>query len=215
MSFYMFDDLCEIRTMCERDPNAQYVSKWSEGIAIGRKNGEPDRCPLCGKPISLLKWLPPREIGLTNTRFPDRIDCWLNERLVVSERFVKCYFEEGLTGITLFEPLCVVKVSHNRRNEMPPKYYTANIPYSSIIRIDKKATLTHGVPRGQCDLCNPMGLNASNPPDKLCLDTSSWDGTSIVYVYSVGVVMSQEFHDFVSKNHLTNFPFKPVESRPV
>ena len=214
MSFYIFDNLCE---KGKKYPEFQLVPAWCEASRVGAQDGNADKCPLCGKPISGLKWLPPKKLKLTNTMFPDRLYWILPEDLVVSEKFRRAYMESGLSGIDYFEELEVVEVCNNYEKLPLPGYFSAHIPYSTLIRLDTKGTLTYGRPGDQCDLCNPMGLNRSDGYyiEKLCLDTSSWDGTSIVNVYSVGVVMSQEFFDFVSENHFTNFPFKPVESRPI
>lgn len=205
MMFYLFDD--ETKYYDPAKGNRQYRRKWSEGYQVDDHRGDCERCPECGKAISLLQWIEPRKIRLTSGKYPDRLSHWLHEKLVVSERFVECYQAEGLTGITAFQPIEIVKAAGKNAN--PPKYFRAEIAYTKKVRVDPEKTILSGSKSESlyCALCNPFGSTCS-ALHKLVLnldDTSDDKLYDIFQVYSIGVVMSQKFYDCVKKYDLTNF----------
>lgn len=161
----------------------------------------------------MLKWLEPRKIRLSNTKYPDRLTSWLSEPLVASQKFIDIYSIEGLTGINLFEPIEVVKVAHKTKNSAdPPMYFRAQIDYTQSVRVDAGKTRIHGQESGwSCELCNPWGCTVDHI-ETLVLDTTNWDGIDIFRVYAIGrVVVSQRFHDAIQKYGLTNFNLVTVE----
>jgi len=212
VNFYKFDDLSSVEEQYKTHPNKQYANKWCDAWAVDRINGTAEKCPLCGRPVSVREWLEPRKMRLTNTRYPDRLSNWLSEPLVVSERFKELFLKEALRGISSFNPIEVVKVSHSPMKSSFPKYYQARIDYSTEISVDASATLIQGQPYdGSCSLCNPFGSTVDKI-NRLVLDVSGWTGSDILRVYGIGVVMSQGFFDFVEKHQFTNFPMVLVET---
>lgn len=215
MNFYIIDDMKEMKEFRARpnwDPNAQYKGTWCDAWSVDRKNGTYEKCPLCGRPVSMLKWEEPRKMRLSNTRYPDRLSSWLTEPLVVSERFMNAYWQEKLSGVLSFSEIEVVKVSHRKASSSkPPRYFLADLCFSKSIRINLDQTMIHGQKHDwSCALCNPFGSTCDSL-ERLVLDTDQWDGVDIFQVYAVGVVCSQRFYDFIDKHGFTNFNLVQIE----
>lgn len=100
-----------------------FVLKPEEGIRFGTKwayaddlppinLGTSKKCPVCGKGVSGLEWLPPRRIKLSRYK-----STWWGDfvwgagfLLLVSAHFKQIYEQENLQGITNFsEPVEVLK----------------------------------------------------------------------------------------------------------
>jgi len=211
MSFYISDDLTEVATLVKENPNARYFGKWCDALAVDELIGDSEKCPVCNRHVSMLKWLEPRKIKLSNTRYPDRLKSWLPQSFVISERSKEAYEQEGLTGIKLFTPVEVVKVSRMKKDSPASfNYFSAEIAYTSNVRVDVANSEIIGQNDDwQCALCNPFG-STRDQIIKISLDASNWQGEDIFKVYSLGVVYSQKFYDLVQKHNLTNFNLVPV-----
>lgn len=208
MNFYTF-----AREKLTQSPNEQYKGKWCDAWAVDDKYGTYEKCPLCGRPVSMLKWEEPRRIRLTNTKYSDRLSDWLNEPLVVSERFKKAYIDADLTGIRSFSRIDVVKVAHKKLwDPDPPNYYLADLGFSHTVNIDTDSTIIHGQQTDWiCPVCNPFGTTYDSI-ERLALNTSCWDGIDIFRVYTCGfVICSEKFYEFVKLNRFTNFHLVPVD----
>jgi len=208
----MADDLKYDVERAKKHPDAQYVWQWCDAIPVDQVIGDCEKCPLCNGPISMLRWMEPRKMRLSNSKYPDRLTAWLSEPMVVSERVKDAYEQEGLTGIREFIPVEVVKVSRMTKNSpKTPKYFSAEIDRTTYVRID----VTKSVIIGQkydwsCELCNPRGATCDKIV-KLSLNALEWKGEDVFKVFSVGVVVSQRFYDFVEKHNFTNFNLVSVE----
>lgn len=212
MSFFLTDDLKGDLSIAKKSPSKQYVGDWCDAWEVDRVSGDCDYCPVCGRPVSMLKWLKPRKMRLTNTKYPDRLTAWLSEPLVISERCISVFEEAEISGIKRFDPIEVVKVAHMTKNSSkPPSYFCAEIDYAMCVRVDPdKSTIIGQKTDWCCELCNPWGSTVDHI-EKLVLDTVHWDGTDIFRVYSLGVVVSQRFLDVVLKNNMTNFNLVSVD----
>lgn len=220
MDFYIIDDMKETRELQTRpdwNPNAQYKGTWCDAWSVDRKNSTYEKCPLCGRPVSMLKWEEPRKMRLSNTRYPDRLSSWLTEPLVVSERFMNAYRQEKLSGILSFSEIEVVKVSHRKAtSSKPPRYFLADLCFSKSVRINLGQTVIHGQKHNwSCALCNPFGSTCDSV-ERIVLNTDQWEGTDIFQVYAIGTICSQRFYDFIDNHGFTNFNLVPIEeySRP-
>jgi rubrerythrin len=211
LQFYVSDDLKDDLEQYKKDPNAQYVWKWCDAWEVDRVNGDSEKCPVCGRHVSMLRWLEPRKLRLTSTKYPDRLTAWLSD-MVVSERFKNAYEQEGLTGIREFTPVEVVKVARMKVNSPnPPKYFCAEVDYTRNVRVDVKKSKIKGQKTDwKCPLCNPWG-STRDKILKLVLNTSDWQGEDIFKVYSFRVVVSQRFYDVIQRYDFTNFNMVPVE----
>lgn len=213
MRFYIADDLKQDLEQAKKYPNAQYIGEWCDAIPVDEVNGDYERCPLCNRPISMMKWLEPRKMRLTNSKFPDRLTTWLPEPMVISEKFKTAYEQEGLKGIKNFIPIEIVKISRMTENcAKIPKYFSAEIDYTTNIRIDvAKSEIIGQKYDWSCELCNPFGTTYDKII-KLSLNKSKWKGEDVFKVFSLGVVVSQNFFDFVKNHNFTNFNLVPIAS---
>lgn len=208
MKFYISNDV----TKGNANPSTQHVEKWCDAWEVDRTNGDCERCPICGRPISMLKWLEPRKIRLTSSKYPDRLTSWLTEPMVIAGKVKKAYEQEGLTGIREFIPVSVTKVANIKNNSpKPPDYFCAEIDFTMNVWVDvDKSDVLGQEYDWSCALCNPWGTTIYRI-NKLVLDTSEWKGEDIFKVFLLGTVVSQRFYDLVQKGGFTNFNLVPVE----
>ena len=207
MNFYLFSDLKSGKNL---NPGTLYKSKWCEATVLDRVNGEPEKCPNCGRFVSLKKWEAPRKIELSNSNYPDRLSDWIPEPLVVSQRFVDLYRKSDLIGISQFIKIDSILVKNSKSNLCPPDYYVAMIDFTTNVSIDVQKSNIVGQKYGwSCPICNPLGTTVDSV-NRLVLNTDEWNGTDVFRVYGIGVVTSQKFADFIISNRLSNFNLVPV-----
>ena len=133
MRFYIADDLKHDLEQAKKNLNAQYVRRWCDAIPVDEVKGDSEKCPLCNRPISMLKWLEPRKMRLTNSKYPDRLTAWLSEPMVISEKFKKAYEQEGLIGIKKFIPIEVVKIARVTKNSPKTLKYFLNFVHKACL----------------------------------------------------------------------------------
>lgn len=212
MNFYFVEMTNEDKKTTLKCLDAPYRKKWCDAWEVDRKNGDSDKCPLCGRNVSMLKWLEPRMVRLIGTNYPDRLASWLTEPLVVSERFVNAYIKDSLIGISEFIPIEIVKSQKSKESvKQPPKYYCAEIGFDKSVYIDIDQSIIIGQKYDwSCPLCNPFGTTIDKIV-KVVLNTKNWSGKDVFKVYSLGTIVSQKFYDFVSKYEFTNISLTPIE----
>jgi len=213
--FCIADDLKDDLEQYRKNPNAQYVWRWCDAIRVDDEvKGDGEKCPLCNRPVSTLKWLEPRKMRLTNSKYPDRLTAWLSEPMVISEKVKEAYEQEGLLGIRKFIPIEVVKVSRMRKNSpKPPKYFSAEIDYTTNIQFDVAKSVIVGQKHDwSCELCNPLGITYDKII-KISLNVSGWKGEDVFKVFALPghVFVSERFYNFVKRHNFTNFNLIPVD----
>lgn len=206
-----------------------FVMKPDGGIRFGRKwayadlrppvvYGNCQYCPVCGDPVSGMKWLPPYQIKLSNSR-PDKWGdtVWgAGFELIVSERFKNIYEREGLTGIAEFSPAVeVVQIGTKKirdTNIPSPIYHSIHIPWGGADMDDQASGLTHRHPEEiTCNYCR-TGVSIRRF-DQLIINEGTWNGTDIFIVRnSPGTfVVSDKFKYISEKNNITNIWLIPSE----
>jgi hypothetical protein len=85
--------------------------------------GDCDYCDLCGRPISLLKWLPPYKVRVTKNRLGDFIFGDANPFLV-SQKFNDLYIAGSFKGIASFSPVQL----YFRKQLLEATYFFPHIP---------------------------------------------------------------------------------------
>ncbi len=216
--FYRINDRLSAQKMKEMIAagrgNERYVPEWSDAYSVEMRLGDCEYCPVCGAPATLLEWLPPLKMRLTNMRYPNRLIHWLSEPMVISQEVKDAYEAEGLTGITEFTPIEITSVANRKTvSKMPPNYYRAEIGRTQIVRVDPTTTIFEGRPNGKsCRLCNPMGKTRDKIIQVGLIIPKQID-TDIFRIYGWGMafIVSQRFYDMVQRNHFTNFYFTPIE----
>ena len=56
-----------------KTPDSPARNLWSTAQEVARINGDSEKCPICGRHVSMLSWLPPRKMRLIGKRYPDRL----------------------------------------------------------------------------------------------------------------------------------------------
>lgn len=210
MNFYISDDLKYHKNL-PADADTADIG-WCDAEKVDSEFGEYEKCPLCGRPVSMRRWMEPRKIKLSNSRFPDRIGWWILDPLIVSEKVKEGFEHEHMIGIDEFIPVEVVKISQKGKKALPPPlYFAAEVSYNESVRVDYKNTIIIGQPYDwKCELCNPFGTTCEKV-EQLRLDTHKWNGTDVLRVYSVGLVYSERFYNFIKEHNFTNFNLVRVE----
>ena len=175
--------------------------------------GEGADCPRCGYPIGMRTWLPPYrvELVLYGEQPGDFIEL-AGDDLLVSERFVQAFREEGLTGLEGFHPVEVVRVRRKRRGSTLahiPRYLTVKACFGRAAVDVARSRLDYGKPP-TCEECRSAGLNAIHG---FTLEEGTWRGEDIFHPRGLlGVLtVSERFERFVEKHGFTNMRLTPSE----
>ena len=177
--------------------------------------GEPHRCPVCKRPISLKEWLPPHRAKLSSAK-PDKWGdfVWVLGALAVSERFREIYRAEGLTGIEHFYPVMEIVRTGTRNTGDLPKW----LPAYSMVKIRwNGANLDDAgseVRRKDSPLRCTFDRGSVRAYERVALEPGSWDGSDIFEARGLPavIIVSERFHDVVEKRGLTNAWFIPAEN---
>jgi hypothetical protein len=120
----------------ERKPTGRHESARTDAVmADGYRLGDAPECPTCGGAVGMRAWLPPFRVWLETwgTAFGD-FAFEGAEWFLISERAKHLYERSGLTGLSSFEKVDVVKVKRFNRSVKgdPPVYYKADVARSAI-----------------------------------------------------------------------------------
>lgn len=204
-----------------------YVLKPEEGIRFGTKWAYADqvdpvvrdpeggeKCPVCGRFMSGLPWLPPRRVKLSSAK-PEkwRDFVWgAGFLLLVSDRFKAVYEREGLSGITVFHPVEVVRVGTRKTGDLPPglpSYYLIAIVWGAAQ--DDRASKVVCEREPQCAYCR---LGGKRPKQEgIILEEGSWTGADIFKARGGPgqILVSERFKEVVERYKLKNTWFIPAE----
>lgn len=170
--------------------------------------GPADKCPSCGRPTSLLKWLPPRNILLTKPKFGDFVFGPF-DYFLVSQKFVDYYIQSDLTGIESFSETQSVRVKRNPKMLMPPNYYYVSIQQGSAL-LDAEQSNIKRLGRKQIIKC--LECYIVEPPHyevygfNLLEDT--WDGLDIFLSKGFrSICFTKKFVNFCLQLEFTNFSY--------
>lgn len=175
--------------------NMFYVLKPEEGIMFGRKwayadkvsptiRGDSQQCPVCGGPVSGLRWLPPRHIKLSSAQ-PGKWGDFVwgaGFPLLVSSRFRSVYEQEGLSGIEEFSsPVEIVRMGTLKSGQfpiLPPTYHLIHVPWGGANQDDVASGLTHERPQAiKCAFCRE-GVTWRKQ-ERVIIEDGSWTGCDI------------------------------------
>lgn len=197
MKFYIFENL-------------RFISDFAYGEEVKPINrGEPDYCPVCRSPLSMMKWLPPHRVKLEKPVYGDFVFGTFTEMLV-SESFKDVYEKSEIRGITAFHPVEIVKVNRLRPNSpKPPQYYYIEIKRTET-KIDEVASHFFWERKPKCSECRSGVIKSLN---SVFIKSETWTGEDIFYAKGLPgiIIVSQKFVDFVLENGFTNAKFIPSE----
>jgi hypothetical protein len=176
-----------------------------------------NRCPVCGGPISLRKWIPPIRIELSK-REPNLWGdfVWGTAYLLVSERFKTLYETEKLTGITKFYPQAeIARVGRTHVSQLRgvqlPRYYGIEVEWNGANMDDEASGFIRKAPNeSMCSFCRIAPLSRL---EQIVIQESTWTGADIFTPRGgpVNYLVSMRFRDLVLKHGLTNAWLIPAE----
>ncbi|HEX5752910.1 MAG TPA: hypothetical protein VFZ09_42295 [Archangium sp.] len=172
--------------------------------------GEAPRCHLCGSFIGMRVWLPPRRGALMLYRegFGDFVDAGGDDYLV-SARFVEAFRAEGLTGLSDFDPVEIVRVRTRRRSapKLPPPYFHT-VPIFGGAAVDEARSRVRRHKPIDCDWCRE-----TNVPSIHGFTLEQWRGEDVFFARGMpgNPIVSERFVRFVERHQLTNMKLLPTE----
>lgn len=209
--------------------NQFYVLKPEEGIRFGRKwsyadivepinSGNAERCPVCDKPVSMKRWLPPYRIHLSSAK-PEKWGDFLwgaGFPLLVSAYFKEIYEREQLSGIVEFSsPIEIVRIGKRKTGDMPyplPEYHLIHVPWGGANQDDLASGLTHEQPEMiKCYYCR--GAVTWRKQERIVIEEGSWNGTDIFKPRNAPIqfMVSKRFKDIAESYKLKNLLLIPAE----
>jgi len=141
-------------------------------------SGESSTCPLCGRIMGPLLWLPPRRASLVTYGIPttDIVDCpGAGDGLIVSDRFRTMWETEGLRGLESFEPIELVPArERSLRTESPTLYFV--LPRRDGTRLDDEKSNVVRSGEERCPMCGGATIARL---DGLVLDPTTIAGNDV------------------------------------
>ncbi len=185
----------------------------SEFSAVNPAVGPPLQCPQCGDTIGAMTWQPPYqvELDLYGKEFGDLLTGPGGD-LLVTERFAADFKAEGLTGLTGFHPVEVMRARRKRRGPKPgppPRYLFVTPAYGHTALDMERSHLRISKPI-ECSWCRYAGIDAI---DGLALETGTWSGEDMFWPRGLWgvVVVSERFMRFAEKHAMSHLALVPIE----
>ncbi len=170
-------------------------------------------CPQCREPIGMLSWEPPYqgELELLGKAFGDLVKLPGGD-LLVTEHFAAAFTAEGLTGLSGFHPVEVLRVIKKRRGPKPgtPPQYLFVTPSYGQPALDLERSRLHTSAPIKCTWCRDTGVDAI---DGLALEEGTWSGEDVFRPRGLwGVILvSERFMRFAQHRALSHFSFIPID----
>lgn len=193
-------------------------SKFAEGMAAEDSNYNADqveRCPLCGKPVSGMRWEKPRVLELTGKRLPDFLYMYgADSMFAISEAVYNKMQTMQWNGILSFDKIDkIVLKSKSNAAAKEPVYYQINVKRSRITLDHQKSQISYGETEAQrCDLCNPVPATYDFFRG-IQFYMDGFEGYDVFKTYEMGDIMffSERFVDFCLQNKFTNFSYASID----
>jgi hypothetical protein len=176
--------------------------------------GDAELCPACGRAVSMLTWLPPFrvELELYGKGFGDFVFGHGGNDFLVSQRFRELYDQHGLTGLSGFDLVDVIKVKVKSRKMIalqPPMYFRVS-PQHGPAALDVVASGLEWVDSPTCRQCETGNLKRWK---RLVLEPETWKGEDVFRPrkFSGEIMVTQRFKDACDADGITNAQFTPAE----
>jgi hypothetical protein len=158
-------------------------------------------------------WLPPYrvELRLHGAAFGDFVE-GPGYDLLISKRMAEAFRAEGLTGLSGFHPVEVVRVRGQRKKSKalaaPP--YVVVTPCLGRGAVDDARSLLRRVQPVTCPECRSGGLDSIHG---FTLEAGTWQGEDVFRPRGARgfVVVSKRFTEFVNRHGFTNVKLSPTE----
>jgi hypothetical protein len=196
----------------------RFGTRWAHGELMDPINTSPaQKCPICGKFVSMLRWMPPRRIQISSAK-PQKWGDFVwgaGFKLLVSSRFRNIYEAEGLRGIEEFsDPVEIVRIGKYRARNFPlplPLYYSIFIPWGGADRDDKASGYIRHFPGNECPYCR-IG-KGDWEQKRTVIDEKSWTGTDLFIPRGMhaDIVVTEKFFRIADQYGFTNIGLIPAE----
>ncbi len=189
------------------DRNGRTDSLPEEGFNVG----ECSRCPVCNRPISMLKWLPPYRVELQSwgKHYGDIAE--IGDNLVFSGRFLQAFTRSELKGLLCVEPVDVIKIVHRRGKPMEPlpHYFKAGVARSATT-VDQQQS--GYVWEDKTSVCPECLFGKLKRYKAIIVNEETWTGEDIFFPRGGHVpIVSERFKQVFAENGLFGAVFIPVE----
>ena len=170
-------------------------------------------CPQCGDPLGALVWHPPYrvELELHGKDFGDLMEGPGGE-LLVTERFAEDFKAEGLTGLSGFHPVEVMRVRGKRRGPKPnpPPRYLCVTPAHGHPALDMERSRLRISKPLECTWCRYAGIDAI---DGLVLEPGTWNGEDVFRPRGLWgrIIVSERFMRFAERHAMSHMTLVPIE----
>jgi hypothetical protein len=210
--------------------NNFYVIKPGDRIIFGRNwayadtvepinRGDCEYCPVCGQPVTMLKWLPPYRIKLSSAN-PNKWGDFLwgaDFPLIVSARFKVIYENEDLSGIKEFSPSVeIVRVGNRKSGNFPinpPVYHLIDVPWDGANQDDVASEVEGFGPITEyCSYHQRRGY-LFKKQNKIVIEDGSWKGGDIFKPRGAPVqfMVSERFKQIADTYQLKNLLLIPAD----
>ncbi|XXF77948.1 hypothetical protein P2318_33585 [Myxococcaceae bacterium GXIMD 01537] len=193
------------------NPNGRHDA---HALGVGPPNlADAPRCPRCNGIIGMLPWLPPYRVELETygEALGDFVDC-PGDDMLISERFAEAFRQEGLTGLSGFHPVEVVRVRRKRKGPRAidvPRYLVVSPCFGHAAVDMARSRIRHEKPV-RCPECRYVG------PDSIhgfSLEPGTWRGEDVFRPRGLPgrIVVSERFAQLAARLGLTNLRLVPIE----
>ncbi|ATB42294.1 hypothetical protein CYFUS_007772 [Cystobacter fuscus] len=158
-------------------------------------------------------WLPPLrgELKLNGKEFGDFVG-GPGGGYLVTNRFVESFCREGLTGLSGFQPVELVRVRGRRRttdSASAPRYFYTTPVFGGAAVDEARSRIRRASPI-TCDACRETNVDTIHG---FTLEKETWHGEDVFYARGMpgSPVVSERFVHFVERHQLTNMLLTPTE----
>ncbi len=175
--------------------------------------GDAPHCPQCGDPIGMMTWLPPCRVELElYGQGPGDFMEGPGYEVLISERMAEAIRAEGLTGLSGFHPVEVVRVRRKRKGPKPgavPHYFAVTACFGRGA-VDDARSLFRYVEPVTCPECRNPGRETIHG---FILESGTWQGEDVFRPRGLQgrLLVSERFTQFVRRHGFTNMKLTPTE----
>jgi hypothetical protein len=132
--------------------------------------------------------------------------------LLVTERFAEEFKAEGLTGLSGFHPVEVLRVRRKGRGPKPgppPRYLFVTPAYGQPALDMERSRLRISKPI-ECSWCRSTGIDAN---DGLALEEGTWNGEDVFRPRGLWgvIIVSERFMRFAERHAMSHFALVPID----
>ena len=172
-------------------------------------------CPLCGKQMGMLPWLPPYRVELEFWGKEAGDIAFFGASLLVSDRFKGRWEQAGLIGLSGFHPVEIVRTKScgKRKDIKPPgNYYYVEIARSKAAIDEVASGLVREGKEQPCEECR-AARGVIKRTRRIVIEEGTWSGEDIFYLRGLSgtIITSERYREFHISNKINNGLLIPAE----